>query len=225
MKTTLLLVAAGLLFVPRTADAQQLKLLLRDGRVSLEAQNVPVRQILGEWARVGGVTIVNADKVTGPPVTLHLVDTPESQALEVILRSVAGYMLAPRQPERHGVSVYDRILILAVSAAPKNQPVVPPPPVINRIPPAPMVDPGDDSDDNDGRVAPVRRPPFGNAPVTLRPPVVPMPGTEPEDEPAAGPSPIAPPASQANPFGVPTGSGRPGAITPVPQQGQEPARR
>src|SRR5919109_5194378 len=51
MKALVFSAAFVLLFVPQ-AHAQQLKLDIRDGRVSLDAQNVPVRQILAEWARV-----------------------------------------------------------------------------------------------------------------------------------------------------------------------------
>ena len=56
----------------------------------------PCRQILAEWARVGGTKIVGADKITGAPLTLHIVDMPERQALDIILRNVAGFMAAPR---------------------------------------------------------------------------------------------------------------------------------
>ena len=78
------------------AFAQQLTLQLKDGRVTLDATGVPVRQILAEWARVGGTKIVGADKITGSPVTLHITNMPERQALDIILRNVAGFMAAPR---------------------------------------------------------------------------------------------------------------------------------
>ena len=74
----------------------QLSLQISNGRVTLDAKNVPARQILSEWARIGGTKIVGGDKVTGAPLTLKLADMPEKQALEVILRNVAGFMAAPR---------------------------------------------------------------------------------------------------------------------------------
>ena len=46
--------------------------------------------------KIGGTKIVGAERITGAPLTLKLVDVPEAQALEIILRSVAGYMAAPR---------------------------------------------------------------------------------------------------------------------------------
>ena len=58
---------------------------------------MPLRQILAEWAKVGGTRIVNAERVTGPPVTLSCSKVPEQQALAVLLRSVAGYLAAPRR--------------------------------------------------------------------------------------------------------------------------------
>jgi hypothetical protein len=100
---------------------QTLKLEIHDGRVNLDAAAVPARQILTEWARVGGTKVVGGDKVTGGLLTLRLVNMPERQALDIILRNVAGYMAAPRlASSMPGASSYDRILILPTSSAPAN---------------------------------------------------------------------------------------------------------
>ena len=97
----------------------QLTLQINEGRVTLEAQNVPARQILAEWSRIGGTKIVGAEKITGAPLTLRLVDVPEKQALDILLRNVAGFMAAPRQmAAAPGASAYDRILIMATTSAP-----------------------------------------------------------------------------------------------------------
>lgn len=104
------------------AAAQQLKLEISDGRVTLEANAVPLRQILTEWARIGGTKVVGGDKVTGAPVTLKLVNVTERQALDVLLRDVAGFMAAPRLASAPpGASGFDRILILATSSATPSQ--------------------------------------------------------------------------------------------------------
>jgi hypothetical protein len=87
------------------------------GRVSVDATQATVRSILNEWAKQGGTKIMGADKVTGAQVTLKLVNVPEAQALETILRSVAGYMAAPAKVAT-GPSIYDRILIMATTSAP-----------------------------------------------------------------------------------------------------------
>src|SRR5690606_8195773 len=100
------------------AAAQQLSLTFNNGLVSLQASNVPVRTILAEWSRLGGTEVLNGEKVAGNPVTLHLTDVPEKQALEIILRNVAGYMAAPRQASSAGASGYDRILVMPTSSAP-----------------------------------------------------------------------------------------------------------
>ena len=114
------------------AQAQQLTLHIDSGRVTLDAVNVPARQILAEWARIGGTKVVGAEKITGGPLTLRLVDMPERQALDIILRNVAGFMAAPRQASAvPGASAYDRILIMATSS------VVPPQPAAGRNAPAP----------------------------------------------------------------------------------------
>lgn len=119
MKTSAFLAAAVVVcLLPARADAQ-VRLQIENGLVTLEAQNVSVRQILAEWARIGGARIVNGEKVAGAPVTLQLRAIPERQALDTILRGVSGYMLASRQTGVPGVSGFDRILILPTSSAPR----------------------------------------------------------------------------------------------------------
>jgi hypothetical protein len=98
--------------------AQPLALDIRDGLVTLQATNVPVRQVLAEWGRVGGTRIVGADRVTGPPLTLRLEGVPEGKALDIVLRGAAGYVAAARAVPGSGASSYDRILVLASSTPP-----------------------------------------------------------------------------------------------------------
>jgi hypothetical protein len=126
MKAVFLAAAVVLLLSPAQAGAQQMKLELKDGRVTLDAHNVPVRQILAEWARLGGAKIVNGEKVAGAPVTLQLTGVPERQALDIVLRSVSGYMLASREIGTPGLSAFDRILILPTSVAPRGGAPAPP---------------------------------------------------------------------------------------------------
>ena len=62
--------AAALLFMGASnASAQNLQLTIANGRVTLVADNVPVRQILAEWSRIGTTQMVNAEKLSGAPVT------------------------------------------------------------------------------------------------------------------------------------------------------------
>lgn len=118
---TFTLCAALLLAHAATASAQGVKLEFLNGRVNLSAQNVPVRTILAEWTRLGGTRIVNGDRVTGAPVTLELQGVPERQALDIVLRGVAGYMLAAREVSgAGGASTFDRVMILPTSTAPRQ---------------------------------------------------------------------------------------------------------
>ena len=110
-----LLAMAG---TPRAAFADELTLTIRDGRVSLVAKDVRVSQILTEWARVGGTTVVDADTITGAPVSLTLEQVPEAEALATVLRAVSGYLAAPRPLGSMGASRFDRILILVSRRAP-----------------------------------------------------------------------------------------------------------
>jgi hypothetical protein len=120
-----------------TAQGRDLKVTMNDGRVTIIARNVSLREVLQEWARVGKTTIVNAEKLAGPPVSLQLVDSTERDALDILLRSAAGYLAVPRAASNPGTSVYDRIAILATSRAPAASMVAaaPPTPV---MPPTPV---------------------------------------------------------------------------------------
>jgi hypothetical protein len=105
--------------------AAGLTLSIRDGLVTLDAQDVTVRQILTEWARIGKTRIINVERVTGGPVTLKIDAMPEKQALDLVLRAIPGYMALPRETLIADASLYDRILIMATTvavAAPRPQP-------------------------------------------------------------------------------------------------------
>lgn len=124
---------------PARAD---LRMSFDGGRVTIEATNVPLRQILAEWARLGRTRIDGLEQVSGRPLTLTLTDELESRALEVLLRPLAGYMAAPRRGPADGASVYDRVLLLPTSVASAAPPAVQrrPPPLL-QPPPAPFPDP------------------------------------------------------------------------------------
>ncbi len=112
-----LLTVALAVGIAAPSAAQGLKLAFHDGLVSVDANSVPLRSILTEWGKVGGTKIVGAERISGAPLTIKLVDVSEAKALESILRSVAGYMAAPRKTGE-GSSMYDRILVMATSSAP-----------------------------------------------------------------------------------------------------------
>ena len=103
-----------------SASAQAVSLQFNNGRVTLNAQNAPVRTILTEWSRLGGTRIINGDRVGGAPVTLELTDVPEREALNVLLRSVSGYVVTQRDGTA-GASTLGGVVILATSSAPRLQ--------------------------------------------------------------------------------------------------------
>jgi hypothetical protein len=235
------IVVAFLLAGAGSAAAQDLTLRFQDGRVTLSAQNVPLRTILNEWSRLGGTKVVNGERVPGGLVTIELNNVPERQALDTLLRSASGYPAGPKPPGAPGASLFASILILPTSSAPR--PVSNPAP---RVAPVFPVPPPQRFPGQPGFVV-------GGRPVVAPPPDpdddpaddVPPPEDEPDDDAPRGrdgrvvggvvngrPQPFQPgdddrPATQAptpqpgNPFGsAPIGSARPGEITPVPQQPQ-----
>ena len=108
------------------AQTPALRLTMRDGRVTLSAHDVPIAELLREWSRVGQTRIVNGDQMPATRVTIDLADVNEREALEIILRSAAGFIAVPRPSTRPGPSAYDRVAILvssrAVTASPINNP-------------------------------------------------------------------------------------------------------
>jgi hypothetical protein len=162
---------------PSPARAGELKLSVRDGRVTVIADQVTVRQILDEWARVGQIKIVNGEKLTGAPLTLRLENVPEREALGILLRTAAGYVAAPRPMANASLSAFDRIIILATSRPPAVSASVPPPfnprptPFPTPTPPPVAVDddPGEPGD---------QQPPPGVVPgvTATQPGLVPNPG-------------------------------------------------
>ena len=121
------------------AAAPHVRMDVRDGMMSLEAQEAELRTILQVWARIGGATIVNAEKITGGPLTLELKDTPEWQALGILLRGASGYVLSARESGSSGASLYERLEV--VPAEPGNAPQARTNqgtrPVLESVPPSP----------------------------------------------------------------------------------------
>jgi hypothetical protein len=115
--TALALGAAACLASPSIASAE-VQLTIQDGRVSLVANDATLRQILMAWSAVGQTTIVNAERVSGEPMTLQLIGVPEEQALETLLRSLSGYIAAPRAAAVANLSRFDRIIIMPTIAPP-----------------------------------------------------------------------------------------------------------
>jgi hypothetical protein len=140
-------------------------------------------------------------------VTLELTDLPERQALDILLRSVAGYIVTERQGAG-GVSALGGVVILATSNAPRPQAPVTFGAATVQPQPRPLFEEARDADDRPGVAA---------APVLPQPAIVRLPGT-------------TVPFGQVEPTPMPTrpvttvqtlpGTSRPGEITPPPPQPQ-----
>jgi hypothetical protein len=219
--------------------AAGLKLVFADGTVSVDAQDVTIRQILTEWSRLGKTRIVNLERVTSAPLTLKLENVPENIALDTILRAVPGYMAAPRSAYLANASVYDRILIMATTTAVAARPGAPaafqppnafPPaqsPNITQLrgpgsltpgvlpEPAEVPDPQDDPAIAAAAAAGLITVPAPNSGATFT-------GMRPLVDPNAPPPAAAAPAP-SNPWNVPVGASRPGLAPPPPPPATTPA--
>lgn len=215
-----LLLMMASLAVP--ASAQTLSLTIQDGLVNLDAAGASIRQILDAWSRIGGTKIVNGERLTGGPVTLKLVNQPERQALETILRSAAGYMAIPRAASATpGSSMFDRIMVLPTSTAPQGNA---PRAAAASTPPNPFLrgrrtDDGDEPAQAEPEPDPAQPPVFtfpqqGQAAEPMQGNPFMQNGANPQGSPFGAPS----PPQQAQPFGSPQF----GTTNPfMPQQPQQ----
>lgn len=111
--------AVILLGCAASSGAQTVSLQFNNGKVTVNAQNASIRTILTEWARLGGTRIVNHERLGGAPVTVELTDVPEQKAIDVLLRTAAGYVVTARQGSGTGASMIGGLVILPTTSAPR----------------------------------------------------------------------------------------------------------
>ena len=190
-------------------------LSIQDGRVLLSATNATISDILAEWAMIGRTTIVNGERVPGASVAIQLNSVPEKQVLEIILRSVAGYVTATPPTAVANTSFFNRILVMPTSS-PTSAPTraaAPQPPALQR----PLLNlqfergqvrqglPRSDQDQDDDQ----RDEPAPNLVPTPRGPIF---GTFPQPTTSERQPGVSSPA----PGQVPVGVAVPGIVVPVP---------
>jgi len=137
-KAPLLLVAVVMAWLAVPAARADIQLSIHDGRVVLVANNATIADIMAEWAKVGRITIVNADKIPRDVVTLELRDVNERQALDILLRTTSGFIAALRAQDDPTASRFDRIVVMPPSLAPPPPVQASAPPQNPRIPAAAM---------------------------------------------------------------------------------------
>ncbi|MSO56638.1 MAG: hypothetical protein EXQ55_06920 [Acidobacteria bacterium] len=227
--------------------AAGLQLSIQDGRVSIDAQDVTIRQILAEWSRVGQTRIVNVERLGGGPISIKFDQVPERQALNIILRNVPGYIAAPRLSVVANTSTYETILIMTTTTAVAA--IRPPGPGYAGLPGpganvtqlrqgAPLTpgvlpervelaDPAEDQQDDPAIAA------AAAAGLVMVPALMPGPGgasaplTMPGGIPQSAPSATAPnKATPSNPWNAPIGTSQPSlAPAPPPRRPTQPADR
>jgi hypothetical protein len=196
--------------------ARKLELKFNNGLVTLRAQNVTVREVLTEWARLCDCQVIGAEKITSAPLAgagVQYVNQPEAVIMKSLLNPGSqagavsgGYVFVPRGPGETGASAYASIRIAPVShptavsySQQPSSPVAAPlindgndelPPVVN----IPLQDPAKTQQAPAPPVAPV-----------VPPSVMPTTGVNPGVGRTGGPGlPTAPPTVP------PTGTGRGG---------------
>src|SRR5688572_3553665 len=207
MKLRALVVAGTLSLLAASTASADVQITMQDGRVSIVAKDATLRQIMTEWARVGQTKVVNVERIPGGPLTLELKNVPEDQALDILMRSLSGYLAAPRALPSPTLSRFDRILVMPTIAAarpPATAASAPPPPVFQA---APTFQPpiAQQADDNDEPPAPNQQNPQN------------VPGRGPVFTAFPQPQVVNPNAVPANgqPFVPPPGMNLPGAPTPA----------
>lgn len=230
LRARLLVAACGVAFAAslsaRAAD-DDVRVTFANGRVTVVAEHATVSDILREWARVGGSTFINADRIPATErLTLRLDNEPELRAIEVLLRSVAGYVVAPRADARAASSI-GNVLIMPVSRAGSyaQAPPAPAPPPVSNQPETPQLMAGPPQPDDDGPVrqemppaagaTPAPQPTQGPAPLGQ---ASPLQGTQTQTVPGLGAVTSSQPGGAIQPPQRP--GGRPFAVTPTqPRRG------
>lgn len=232
MQAAKILVCALVLVFARSTAYADVHVTMQNGRVSIVAKDATLRQILTEWARVGQAKVVNVEKIPGGPISIELIEVPEQYALDVLLRTLSGYVAAPRADVAAGLSIFDRIIVLPTLAS--ARPAVsnaPPPPVFQQPPQFQPPPPADTDVDEQPAGAPGQNPANPRGPVfnTFPPPQVvnPQAGGQPGYMPPPGfvPPQQAQPATRPSGFpgpSTPGGVAVPGMIVQPPQQPGQP---
>ena len=222
---------ATLLVAASTASAD-VRMTMQDGRVSIVAKDATVRQILTEWARIGQTKIVNVERIPGGPITIELTNVTESQALDVLLRALSGYITARRPVDGANLSQFDRIIIMPTLASARPAPSSAlPPPVFQQAPQFNQQPVSGDDEPDDQRPPPTVQAPMNRGPVfnTFPQPQVvnpqtgapvAFPGQQPQaaggvPQQGAAPQPPVNTSAPSAPFG---GVAVPGMVAPVPPQ-------
>ena len=73
------------------AAAEELRIAIGGGRVTLIADDAALGDVLAAWARAGKTRFAGAEPIEAVPVSLRLVDVDEAQALRWLLQPAAGY--------------------------------------------------------------------------------------------------------------------------------------
>jgi len=216
---TPLAVAAALSLAASANAFAEVKVSMSDGHVTIVAKDATLRQILTEWARVGQTKIVNVERISGSPMSIELDNVPESMALDVLMRSIAGYFAIPRPVPATNLSVYDRVVVMPGTATPRAPvaatasaaPTFPQPRQFN----APADDDGDERQAPNGAAQAPRGPVFNTFPQPGQTPQVvnpQMPGTVQQSAPPPVQAPSAFPTAPAGGVAVP------GMVAPAPPQ-------
>jgi hypothetical protein len=213
------LVAAAVLVsaVPARAEVH---LTIHDGLVTLNARDATVRDILAEWEQVGHAKVVNRERIPGGPMTLEFSNLTELQALEILLRPMSGYLVAPRTTTDGSGSRFDRIVVMPVptAARPVPGPLSTQPPQQPRFVPPPMDDQAEDPNRNPGAAPPAPRPPIFQTIPAQQNPAAPAGTAPPPPTPAFTTRPTAPPGVAVPGMVVQQPPAQPGQPAAVPPQ-------
>ena len=109
------------------AQASHVSLELGDRGVTLDARDSTLREILDEWERVGGIRILNGDRLDQRRVTLQLTDVPEREAFQILLRDIGGFVLSARALNDTGRSQFASLVVVPANTPLYREPTLAPP--------------------------------------------------------------------------------------------------
>ena len=112
----LLAVIAALGPAAAWAQDSHVALQISERGVTLDARGATLQDVLAEWTRVGGLRVLKAEGLDNRSITLQLSNVSEREALNALLRDVAGFVLSARAAGEKGLSEFGSLVIVGSSS-------------------------------------------------------------------------------------------------------------
>lgn len=114
----LILSALCTVLLSAPAAAQEFELSVERGLVTVRANDARLDDLLRRWSEITGLAVVSKGDISGIRLTLELSSVPERQALDLILRGVAGYVIGELRDPSTGLGAIATLIVVGQGTTP-----------------------------------------------------------------------------------------------------------